>query len=547
MERVPISTWPPAEPLNLTPETPPLVGGSTSFWPETIPTEGVSISSWPPETIPTEGVSISSCPPETTSTEGVSISSWPPEDSEPLSVAKEKVMVTSTQGCKYQPKSKLRKTEFDGQTARIALAVWLRRNHKTLSLGIPDKISAKSKLNFAALTKDGRSFLENKLSDLEGSESVYSDSFDFYHTMATFCDLLKLNSKAQEYCVRSLELANIDPDLINNGNVKDFLSQVDRLSDSEKDSLWLYSRLQYQNKMLDKPSNLCEPNGGRGGSSATLSLSDDLTLKIDRVKAAEISVEHFQSEYCSKRRAVIICQAESPTPSPWTLNHIRSSCGDARVAVKTPSSHSTEWANLEEAESKKVSAFIDQKIRDHYLFDWSLPLNAPNLAKEFKVPKYFEDNILTATSPDALYRQSWPSLFLGPKGTKSGLHIDAFGSHFWMYLISGVKKWTFYPPRAAGDLSPSFSDSMDPTFNPSQEELDNVSCYSIELQPGELLFVPAGSPHKVENLDDTVAVSGNFVNSSNLSEFQHHLRVNALQDPRSRDLLTELSQLNLIT
>jgi len=84
-------------------------------------------------------------------------------------------------------------------------------------------------------------------SDLEGSESVYSDSFDFYHTMATFCDLLKLNSKAQEYCVRSLELANIDPDLINNGNVKDFLSQVDRLSDSEKDSLWLYSRLQYQN------------------------------------------------------------------------------------------------------------------------------------------------------------------------------------------------------------------------------------------------------------------------------------------------------------
>lgn len=79
MERVPISTWPPAEPLNLTPETPPLVGGSTSFWPETIPTEGVSISSWPPET---------------TSTEGVSISSWPPEDSEPLSVAKGTLLST---------------------------------------------------------------------------------------------------------------------------------------------------------------------------------------------------------------------------------------------------------------------------------------------------------------------------------------------------------------------------------------------------------------------------------------------------------------------
>ena len=77
------------------------------------------------------------------------------------------------------------------------------------------------------------------------------------------------------------------------------------------------------------------------------------------------------------------------------------------MAVKTPSTYSTEWANLEEAESKNVAAFIDQKIRDHYLFDWSLPLNAPALAKEFQVHKYFQvrdfDNLYSLLCPFVMF------------------------------------------------------------------------------------------------------------------------------------------------
>jgi hypothetical protein len=40
---------------------------------------------------------------------------------------------------------------------------------------------------------------------------------------------------------------------------------------------------------------------------------------------------------------------------------------------------------------------------------------------------------------------SWPSLFVGPSGSCSGLHIDAFGSNFWMALLQGHKKWTLFP------------------------------------------------------------------------------------------------------
>eukprot|EP01043_Picozoa_sp_COSAG02_P114807 COSAG02_NODE_51130_length_316_cov_0.705069_1_plen_78_part_01 len=35
------------------------------------------------------------------------------------------------------------------------------------------------------------------------------------------------------------------------------------------------------------------------------------------------------------------------------------------------------------------------------------------------------------------YRDSWPSLFIGPPGTASALHIDSNATHFWMALFSG--------------------------------------------------------------------------------------------------------------
>ena len=47
----------------------------------------------------------------------------------------------------------------------------------------------------------------------------------------------------------------------------------------------------------------------------------------------------------------------------------------------------------------------------------------------------------------------------------------------------------------------------------------------LELQPGDLLFVPGGAPHAVENLTDTIAVGGNFVDESNLPRVLAELRV----------------------
>ena len=114
-----------------------------------------------------------------------------------------------------------------------------------------------------------------------------------------------------------------------------------------------------------------------------------------------------------------------------------------------------------------------------------------------------------------------------------------------MYLVSGEKKWTFYPAEAAGKLGPRFYESLDPVFRPGPH-LPLLPSYSVNLRPGQLLCVPAGSPHQVENLADSVAVSGNFVNHTNIQQALRHFKINALLDPRSEDLLRELSEKKML-
>lgn len=76
-----------------------------------------------------------------------------------------------------------------------------------------------------------------------------------------------------------------------------------------------------------------------------------------------------------------------------------------------------------------------------YLFDWSIPLHCPELMKELIIPKYFSGDLLQQTLPGSLYQDSWPSLFISPAGITSDLHVDAFGSNFWMALFEGRKRY----------------------------------------------------------------------------------------------------------
>ena len=118
------------------------------------------------------------------------------------------------------------------------------------------------------------------------------------------------------------------------------------------------------------------------------------------------------------------------------------------------------------------------------------------------------------------YQHTWPSLFIGAKGTQSDMHTDSGGTNFWLYLLSGKKEWRFYAQDDAVNLyqipeTPKYA--VDP-FEPDLSKYPLVArakMYSTTQLPGDLVFIPGGCPHAVQNLEDIHGLSMNYVDSSN--------------------------------
>ena len=125
------------------------------------------------------------------------------------------------------------------------------------------------------------------------------------------------------------------------------------------------------------------------------------------------------------------------------------------------------------------------------------------------MPKWFTPDLLQTLAPGSRYRDVWPSLFVAPAGLRSDLHVDAFGSHFWMALFEGRKRWTFFRPEDTPWLQPSFAAGTEPSFPAGAvAAAGDLRPFVVDLMPGDILFVPAGCPHTVENLEPSLAVRG---------------------------------------
>ena len=108
-----------------------------------------------------------------------------------------------------------------------------------------------------------------------------------------------------------------------------------------------------------------------------------------------------------------------------------------------------------------------------------------------------------------------------------------------MALFEGEKKWKFYHRDALPRLNPVYDSGLDPVFEPDEENDQELKPVEVTLKSGEILFVPRGSPHRVENVTKSIAISGNFVNASNVNETAKHLRKSSFVDPTAANLLRQ--------
>ncbi|RLN32567.1 hypothetical protein BBJ28_00012135 [Nothophytophthora sp. Chile5] len=166
-------------------------------------------------------------------------------------------------------------------------------------------------------------------------------------------------------------------------------------------------------------------------------------------------------------------------------------------------------------------------------------------------------------------------LVVGPQRTGAPWHQDPARTSAWNSLVKGRKRWAIYPPGSpppgvdAGKNGENREHAMDmpslmwylhvyPTLPPDQKPLEIIQ------EEGETIYVPSGWWHLVLNLDLTIAVTQNVVDSHNavmfmkdllndgqddaLAMFQHELRAvrpetfdifRLVQVPRCHGYLTE--------
>lgn len=72
-----------------------------------------------------------------------------------------------------------------------------------------------------------------------------------------------------------------------------------------------------------------------------------------------------------------------------------------------------------------------------------------------------------------------------------------------------------------------------------------VGCFpQVVIGPGDVLFVPGGTPHFVENLDATISYAGNFVDEGNVDAVLDDLKTMGLVDPSIRQAHDDIAKVD---
>ena len=186
------------------------------------------------------------------------------------------------------------------------------------------------------------------------------------------------------------------------------------------------------------------------------------TTPVPVVPAEDLTLERFVTEHAVPGKPVVIRGLNVTPGGDWTLDHLARVCSDVKVQLNTKSTKTTNWGGLIVAGIMPFAEFAreysrNETLRSWYLHDWSLNNHCPAVfgpppyENEFVMPKYFAGDYFQRI-PWVGYEQTWPSLFIGAKNTSSALHIDSGATNFWMYLMTGRKKWRFWDREQAFNL-----------------------------------------------------------------------------------------------
>ncbi|TYH18046.1 hypothetical protein ES288_A05G238900v1 [Gossypium darwinii] len=233
----------------------------------------------------------------------------------------------------------------------------------------------------------------------------------------------------------------------------------------------------------------------------------------------DISAEQFHREYDGIKPVLLNGLADTwPARKTWTIDHLVPKYGDTTFKISSSLKVSMTFKDY-------VSYMKQQHDEDPlYIFDDKFGESAPGLLKDYTVPQIFQEDFFDVLDKN---RPSFRWLVIGPARSGASWHVDPGLTSAWNTLLCGRKRWALYPPGTVplgvtvhvddddGDISVDSPSSLQwwLDFYPLlADENKPIECTQL---PGETIFVPSGWWHCVLNLETTIAVTQNFVNSRN--------------------------------
>ncbi len=268
---------------------------------------------------------------------------------------------------------------------------------------------------------------------------------------------------------------------------------------------------------------------------------------IDRIDGSSMNVKDFIEKYERRNVPVILTNIVNKWSAfkTWSWDYLESQAGDS--VFRATSSTASRDAYFTVREYRKYS-LESQEEAPLYMFDRDF-INKVHADQDYTVPCHF--NYLNEENDTDLFRlfgEARPDyrwLIIGPKRSGSMFHIDPNQTHAWNAVISGRKKWIFYPPENKPPGVQTSSDGADATmpvstgewllsfwhFHKQAQRNPNVSLRPLEciVNPGELIFVPHNWWHMVINLDESIALTHNYVSSTNLTDCLKFLKTKVNQ------------------
>ncbi|ESP03517.1 hypothetical protein LOTGIDRAFT_237632 [Lottia gigantea] len=245
-------------------------------------------------------------------------------------------------------------------------------------------------------------------------------------------------------------------------------------------------------------------------------------------KRSDMSLEEFWDVYDGKWPVVITDVISDWPARQWTSDYFIQNYGEARVVMKAV------HGSLDDAKGLALPLNLFIKHLNHstthtwtYLEDELFIPRRPHLSQQVPRNLYTEEDFFRMFPKEI---RPWDCMFLwGTAHSRSFLHIDPYNWTGTNAVLKGHKKWKLFPPgqdhllsiryhRTCGFPLDCFKyNSEIDTFTDTEKYSQYKQATYIELDqyPGDFLIIPPGWFHQAYNVEETMAISGQYMNRNN--------------------------------